>query len=643
MLMRTVCFLVVLGMAARPLASQTPCNAACNQFISSVNFALSNLTSGLPSSTPIVLGGNLVFANGQVVGGGNLNVLLSYVDGLKAAGAQRIDLNPGVTSVTNPAIQANYAAVVQHARQLGLQIAINPEISPGELGTNPTFQAFESMAMTTYAQLAQLYQPDNFVIVHEPTTAEGSMHLTPGQQDWAGFINAVGPAIKAVSPHTRLGAGGFQNGAAANLSTIENTYWQQFVTLPTLDFMTMDIYNDDTFPVYENWIQLANTNHKGIYIEETWAPHYLPVPLPKSAFSAKGTLTKSLDSLSLIGSCDAVFANMDVAWLQGLARWASARGMEAMTAFTTLALFALESGTNAYLFSPMEGQAVQAALANGQLNSITGEAFQRLAQQMGIKVATSLSSASYAQLSSAFCGTANPCNPNSSVAPDELVSAFGVDLATTSASDGSFPTTLGGTSMTLVDSSNHPYDVQMYAVAGPPYTQINYLVPSGVPPGPATITVHSADGTVSTGIVLVQPVMPGIFTANTNGQGAAAAIAIVVHADGTRSMPYTFNYPCAAGSCLPQSLHLAATDQLYIEFYGTGIRQVASLAGVTATVNGQNVPVLYAGPSSYIGLDQVNIQIPQSLFGSGTVNVVLTVQDPVTKVPLASNTVTLLI
>jgi uncharacterized protein (TIGR03437 family) len=35
------------------------------------------------------------------------------------------------------------------------------------------------------------------------------------------------------------------------------------------------------------------------------------------------------------------------------------------------------------------------------------------------------------------------------------------------------------------------------------------------------------------------------------------------------------------------------------------------------------VPLLYAGPSSYVGLDQVNISIPPSLAGAGDVRVYL--------------------
>lgn len=657
--MRVVYFLVALGMAARPLASQTTCDSACNQFISSVNAALNTLTSGLTASSPVIFSGNLVFANGEVVGKAQQSVLLSYVDGLKAAGAQRIDLNPAVTSVNNPGIAANYAAVVQHARQLGMQVSINPEVNPGELGRSPAFQQFEAAAMSTYVQLAQLYQPDNFVIVHEPTTAEGALGLPPGQQDWASFIQAVAPLIKVVSPHTRLGAGGFQNGATPNLSAAENAYWQQFVAIPTctpsnisagcLDFMTMDIYNDDTFPVYENWIALAKQSQKGIYIEETWAPHYLPiVPLPSSDYSALGNLTKPLDSLSLIGACDAVFADMDVAWLNGMAKWASANGMEAVTAFTTLGFFALESGANAYLFSPAEASSVITALGNGQFSSITVPSFQMPARQMGVPLATSVSSASYARLASAFCSGGTPCNPNSSVAPDELVSVFGTDLATSNASSPTvnFPISLAGTTATLVDSSNASFAVQLSSVSP---QQINYLVPSAAQSGPATLTVRSGDGAVSTGIVYVQTVMPGLYTATADGLGAPAAIAVCAGGcAGWPAPPVNGQYfqPVFACSpaCAPQPISVAAGDTVVLELYGTGIRHRAATSAISAQINGQTLPVGYAGTQGqYTGLDQVNVQLSPSLAGSTPVNLVLTVQDSANNTTLTTNPVTLLI
>jgi hypothetical protein len=122
---------------ALPAIAQTPTET---QFIASVNAAIASLTASLgPPSRPILMSGNLEYANGKVIAGASLNLLLDYVDGLKAAGAQRIDLNPGVTSISTPAVAAKLDAVVARIRQLGLRLAINPEITPGELGARPSF------------------------------------------------------------------------------------------------------------------------------------------------------------------------------------------------------------------------------------------------------------------------------------------------------------------------------------------------------------------------------------------------------------------------------------------------------------------------------------------------------------------------
>jgi uncharacterized protein (TIGR03437 family) len=218
------------------------------------------------------------------------------------------------------------------------------------------------------------------------------------------------------------------------------------------------------------------------------------------------------------------------------------------------------------------------------------------------------------------------------VAADELVTAFGVDLATATVLNGNFPTTLGGTTLTLVDSSDTSYQAQLFFVSS---GQVNYYVPSNVQPGPATITVQSGDSTLTTGIVYIQQVMPGLYTANANGQGAPAAIALIQHADGSPTTSL-LTYSCSGSTCTPSALSPSSTDSLYIELFGTGIRHATSLASVTATVNGQSVPVQYAGAApGYTGEDQVNIQVPSSLYQSGTVSLVVTADGQ------ASNTVTL--
>jgi uncharacterized protein (TIGR03437 family) len=66
-----------------------------------------------------------------------------------------------------------------------------------------------------------------------------------------------------------------------------------------------------------------------------------------------------------------------------------------------------------------------------------------------------------------------------------------------------------------------------------------------------------------------------------------------------------------------------ANGAVYLSLYGTGF-QAAGTAGVKATVNGVAAQMVYAGPSSYTGADQVNILLPASLAGKGNVNVLVT-------------------
>ena len=71
--------------------------------------------------------------------------------------------------------------------------------------------------------------------------------------------------------------------------------------------------------------------------------------------------------------------------------------------------------------------------------------------------------------------------------------------------------------------------------------------------------------------------------------------------------------------------------------YGTGIRNLSTLANVQVSINGVNVPVQYAGAQpSFPGLDQVNVSLPAALSGSGNANVVLTVDGQVSNTVLVN-------
>jgi uncharacterized protein (TIGR03437 family) len=200
------------------------------------------------------------------------------------------------------------------------------------------------------------------------------------------------------------------------------------------------------------------------------------------------------------------------------------------------------------------------------------------------------------------------------VAPQEIISLFGSGMASqTAIASLPLPTTLGGTSVSI-----NGQVAQLFAVTS---GQANVLVPAGLAAGPATVTVLHGSTAALTASMTIAASAPGLYSANADGAGAAAANAYLVTASNQRvNQAVATCNPPAARSCLAAPLSLGgSTDTLYIELYGTGIRGAAS---VQCFVAGQSVPVLYAGPvAAYAGLDQVNISIPKSLAGAGDVRV----------------------
>ena len=205
----------------------------------------------------------------------------------------------------------------------------------------------------------------------------------------------------------------------------------------------------------------------------------------------------------------------------------------------------------------------------------------------------------------------------SPVAPDSIASAFGQGLATLTqaATTLPLPAELGGTRVGVTDSRSVERAAPLFFVSP---GQVNFLIPGDTAAGTATVTVRSGNGAVSTGSVEVRATAPGLFTAAGSGRGVAAAQALRVRADGSRSLSLVFRGTVA------EPIDLGAEgDQLYLLLAGTGIRGFRQ--GVTVTVGGTNVPVLAAlAQGQFPGLDQVNAgPLPRSLAGRGEVEVVV--------------------
>jgi uncharacterized protein (TIGR03437 family) len=195
-----------------------------------------------------------------------------------------------------------------------------------------------------------------------------------------------------------------------------------------------------------------------------------------------------------------------------------------------------------------------------------------------------------------------------SLTPGAIASAFGSGLQ--------------GAAVTVQDSGGNLEQANvLFSSPG----QINYLVPADAATGPGAVKVTTANGSVLSTALQLSDVAPGIFAANGNGKGVAAAQVLLIGSDGSQKYVSVAQCGAAPGSCVAQPVNLG-TGQAALILYGTGIAGLSSLDNVRCTIGGVNAQVLYAGPQNTLqGLDQVNVQIPPELAGRGEVDVVLSV------------------
>jgi uncharacterized protein (TIGR03437 family) len=204
------------------------------------------------------------------------------------------------------------------------------------------------------------------------------------------------------------------------------------------------------------------------------------------------------------------------------------------------------------------------------------------------------------------------------LAPGSLASGYGSGLANGQPASGPFPwpTTVAGTAASIVDVNGNTTQLPLLYVSS---GEIDYFIPDTVALGPATVTVTAGDGTNSSGPIDLLPLAPGLFAVNS--AGLAAAYADCVSASGAQTNEVT--YQVSNGAVVAAPLNLAACRQTILELWGTGI-DGASAGTVQVTIGGATANVLYAGPEGYYpGVDQINIEVPQSLASAGSVSIVL--------------------
>ena len=253
------------------------------------------------------------------------DALLKAVDAFKEAGADRVDINPGLTGWldNDQRIVAKYDAAVERIRKYGMKLVLNPQYSPIKHKMS-SFSEWQDKAMKLYTELARRYQPDIFVVSHEPSTMSARLGKKVTISDWVSFVRQAAKAVKQQSPKTRIGAGGLAS---------EEDYFYSFVALPEVEVLTLDIYNLKDLKTYNKMIYAARERGKPVYIEETWRSPY---------FQPKPGMTADKASMQNIGNKE--FEVLDSQWIRTMTAYAQAQGLEAITPIWMFTFFKYVDG-----------------------------------------------------------------------------------------------------------------------------------------------------------------------------------------------------------------------------------------------------------------------------------------------------------
>ncbi|MCH8268165.1 MAG: hypothetical protein IH846_11655 [Acidobacteria bacterium] len=219
------------------------------------------------------------------------------------------------------------------------------------------------------------------------------------------------------------------------------------------------------------------------------------------------------------------------------------------------------------------------------------------------------------------------------VSPGSIISIFGSNLADDLqlASDVPLPTTLGNTSVSF-----NGIVAPLFAISD---GQINAQVPFDILPGDVSVQVMRGSETSVAQPITVADVSPGIFSLNQQGTGQGAVL-----------ISNTAIFAVPSGS-IPGQEARPANRLEFISIFCSGLGDVTNrppsgmppsgnglsvtLATPTVTVGGVIVSPSFSGLTNFVGLYQVDVQVPSDAPTGDAVEVVVTIGG------VSSNTVTI--
>ncbi len=183
------------------------------------------------------------------------------------------------------------------------------------------------------------------------------------------------------------------------------------------------------------------------------------------------------------------------------------------------------------------------------------------------------------------------------VAPDSIALARGSALANATEqsrrlSDGTFPLTLGGTTVTV---NGRPAEILFVSPA-----EVDFHLPPQTETGTADIIIRNSDGFESRGTIPTLPAAPGIFTFSGDGLGEG----VILNADTLTRGPFD-----------------PSNGDLRLIVFATGVLHGSQ---ISVTAGGR---ALMAGPVVSLpempGMDEIHVLVPNDLRGAGTIDLVV--------------------
>jgi uncharacterized protein (TIGR03437 family) len=519
-------------------------------------------------------------------------------------------------------VLAYYQAVMAAIRQHNMKVLIETTVVFPDYATDLPLKAYyASLSSTEFtagrAQTAQIVaqqlKPDWLNLGSEPDTISELIGL-PAEYtaaEWAAQISTIVTQLRSAgingTPLIGAGCGAWQQGGSDYVSALMSTGIDHF------DMHTFSV-NDGMLADAVNYINMATAAGKPSAISEVWDHKMTDAQL--QGLSEYGII----DLLSTVEPYNdySFWAPQDAEFLQQIIDLAYWKQLEYVSPFESELFFA---NVDYNQYGSLSGADLTIQETSEEATALTSGTLTPL----GKWYAAAIKASSATTVSSA--GGIAP------VAPASLVSIYGSNLASAEVSATSLPlpNSLGGTSALVTDSSGVQTELPLIFV-GP--TQLNAVIPASASMGPAVITINTPSGAITSPVDL-NPVAPTLYAANQNGMGVAAAELVTNGSTGQQTVVTTFDKGCAPGNCSAVSLNVSSGTSALVLF-GTGIQGRAALSDVTVNIGSLTLTPFFAGAApNFTGLDQVNVMLPASLAGTGTVNVSVTIAG------IQSNVVTL--